>query len=172
MQNKVDPQNKRYQTCPQHVLKPVGIDSIRLSPKLRSFPLKSGHVHVRILLFKTNSAGQAGCRMIGEGGPYFFRIMVLACAGKFQCIKLKVFFPTCQVRVSRFDQSCFRLLLPPSIPAASDYALAATSRSQCALPDLNRERQMPVVTARPGRQLREPGLSGHQDPNCKRKMSH
>ena len=85
---------------------------------------------------------------------------------------MNIFFPAWQVIVSRFYQSCFRLLLPPSPPAASDYALAASSRSQCALPDLNRERQMPVVTARPGRQLREPGLSGHQDPNCKRKMSH
>ena len=33
-----------------------------------------------------------------------------------------ILIPTCQVGVSRFYQSC-RHLLPPSLPAASDYAL-------------------------------------------------
>ena len=70
---------------------------------------------------------------------------------------LCVFFPTCQVRVSRFYQSCFCLLLPPSPPAVMPST--ASSRAQWALPDLNGERQMSVGTARPQRGA--PDLSGH-----------
>ena len=51
---------------------------------------------------------------------------------------LRVFFPTCQVRVSRFYQNCF-LLLPSLLP----------SFLPSFLPDLNCKLQISVGTARP-----------------------
>ena len=72
-----------------------------------------------------------------------------------------MYFPTCQVRVSTFYQSCFRLLLPPSPPAASDCTpnCELQIRSQLSLPDLNGESQISVGNAGP--QLRGPDASGH-----------
>ena len=72
------------------------------------------------------------------------------------------FFPTCQVRVSRFYQSC----MPPTsaFTSSSSTSVASTSstassRSQWALPGLNRERKSSVGTAGP--QPRALDLSGH-----------
>ena len=61
------------------------------------------------------------------------------------------FFPTGQVRVSRFYQSYF--LLPPPLSSELQISvgcrtLTASSKSQWALPDLNCERQISVGTAR------------------------
>ena len=70
-----------------------------------------------------------------------------------------LFFPTCQLRVSRFYQSCL-LLLPFLLPSSFLPRIAtASSRSQWALPDLNRELQISVGTAGP--RPRAPDLSGH-----------
>ena len=72
------------------------------------------------------------------------------------------FFPTCQVRVSRFYQSC----MPPTsaFTSSSSTSVASTSstansRSQWALPGLNRERKSSVGTAGP--QPPALDLSGH-----------
>ena len=95
-----------------------------------------------------------------------------------------VYFPTCQVRVVRFYQSCSPLLLrllrlltrrlllavqipvgtagpQPRLPDRSGHCRTstATSRSQWALPDLNRDFQIAVGTAGP--QPRLPDRSGH-----------
>ena len=89
------------------------------------------------------------------------------------CIFICMFFPTCQVRVTRFYQSdagrgllllLLLLLLPPPprrTPGASSSLAAdrsgncrtssASSRSQWAPPDLNRECQIPVGNAGPQR---------------------
>ena len=90
------------------------------------------------------------------------------------CIWQKThFFPTCQVRVVRFYQSCSPPPPPhppspsppppppPRSPDPSGHCRTSTasSRSQWALPDLNRELQIPVGTAGP--QPRLPGRSGH-----------
>ena len=92
------------------------------------------------------------------------------------------FFPTCQVRVVRFYQRAVLLLLlrlltrrlllavqipvgtagpPPRAPDPSGHCRTSTasSRSQWALPDLNRDFQIAVGTAGP--QLRLPDRSGH-----------
>ena len=81
-------------------------------------------------------------------------------------------FPTCQVRVVRFYQSCSppppplpppppHRPPPPRSPDPSGHSRTSTasSRSQWALPDLNRELQIAVGTAGP--QPRLPGRSGH-----------
>ena len=81
-------------------------------------------------------------------------------------------FPTCQVRVVRFYQSCSPPPPPPHPPPPSPpppprspdpsghcRTSTATSRSQWALPDLNREFQIAVGTAGP--QPRLPDPSGH-----------
>ena len=75
-------------------------------------------------------------------------------------------FPTCQVRVVRFYQSCSpppprHPPPPPRSPDPSGHCRTSTasSRSQWALPDLNRELQIPVGTAGP--QPRAPDPSGH-----------
>ena len=75
-------------------------------------------------------------------------------------------FPTCQVRVVRFYQSCSpppppHPPPPPRSPDPSGHCRTSTAscRSQWALPDLNRELQIPVATARP--QPRAPDPSGH-----------
>ena len=84
------------------------------------------------------------------------------------------FFPTCQVRVVRFYQSCSPPPPPPPLPPPPPHppppprspdpsghsrTSTASSRSQWALPDLNRELQIAVGTAGP--QPRLPGRSGH-----------
>ena len=70
-----------------------------------------------------------------------------------------LFFPTCQLRVSRFYQSCL-LLLPFLLPSSFLPRIAtASSRSQWALPDLNRELQISVGTAGP--RPPAPDLSEH-----------
>ena len=80
------------------------------------------------------------------------------------------FFPTCQVRVVRFYQSCSPppsppppspLRPPPRSPDPSGHSRTSTanSRSQWALPDLNRDFQIAVGTAGP--QPRLPDRSGH-----------
>ena len=81
-------------------------------------------------------------------------------------------FPTCQVRVVKFYQSCSPPPPPPPpppphppLPPGSPDPLMrsrtsnASSRSQWALPDLNRELQIAVGTAGP--QPRLPDPSGH-----------
>ena len=85
-----------------------------------------------------------------------------------------VFFPTCQVRVVRFYQSCSPPPPPPPLlpppphppppprspdPSGHSRTSTARTRSQWALPDLNRELQIVVGTARP--QQRLPDRSGH-----------
>ena len=79
-----------------------------------------------------------------------------------------MFFPTCQVRVVRFYQSCSPPPPPPphppppprsTDPSGHSRTSTASSRSQWALPDLNRELQIAVGTAGP--QPRLPGRSGH-----------
>ena len=89
-------------------------------------------------------------------------------AGRFGLV-----FPTCQVRVVRFYQSCSpppspphpppppRPPPPPPSPDPSGHCRTstATSRSQWALPDLNRDFQIAVGTAGP--QPRLPDPSGH-----------
>ena len=65
-----------------------------------------------------------------------------------------LFFPTCQVRVVRFYQSCSPPPPPPPPPRSPDPSghsrtPTASCRSQGALPDLNRELQIPVGTAGP-----------------------
>ena len=95
----------------------------------------------------------------------------------FQLSFNRVFFPTCQVRVVRFYQSCSPPPPPPPLPPPPPYpppprspdpsghsrtstaSSTASSRSQWALPDLNRELQIAVGTAGP--QPRLPGRSGH-----------
>ena len=91
-------------------------------------------------------------------------------------------FPTCQVRVVRFYQSCSPPPPPPPHPpppppprspdpSGHSWTSTASARSQWALPDLHRE-QIPVGTAGPpprapdptgtaGPQPRLPGRSGH-----------
>ena len=70
-----------------------------------------------------------------------------------------LFFPTCQLRVSRFYQSCL-VLLPFLLPSSFLPRIAtASSRSQWALPDLNRELQISVGTAGP--RPPAPDLSEH-----------
>ena len=71
------------------------------------------------------------------------------------------FFPTCQVRVVRFYQSCSPPRPPPRSPDPSGHSRTSTasSRSQWALPDLNRDFQIAVGTAGP--QPRLPDRSGH-----------
>ena len=98
----------------------------------------------------------------------------------FQCFSAPLaFFPTCQVRVTRFYQSdagrglILLLFLPPPprrTPRASSSPAAdrsgncrtssASSRSQWALPDLNCEFQIPVGNAGP--QPRVHDLSGQR----------
>ena len=79
-------------------------------------------------------------------------------------------FPTCQVRVVRFYQSCSPPppppppsppRPPPRSPDPSGHCRTSTSssRSQWALPDLNRDFQVAVGTAGP--QPRLPDRSGH-----------
>ena len=81
-------------------------------------------------------------------------------------------FPTCQVRLVRFYQSCSPPPPPPPPPpphppppprspgpSVHCRTSTATSRSQWALPDLNRDFQVAVGTAGP--QPRLPGRSGH-----------
>ena len=78
-------------------------------------------------------------------------------------------FPTCQVRVVRFYQSCSppppplpppppHPPPPPRSPDPSGHSRTSTasSRSQWALPDLNRELQIAVGTAGPQRPDRMP----------------
>ena len=94
-------------------------------------------------------------------------------------LKSKSFFPTCQVRVVRFYQSCSPPppphppppsppLPPPRSPDPNrDFQIllvavqipTATSRSQWALPDLNGKFQIAVGTAGPQRRI--PDRSGH-----------
>ena len=86
------------------------------------------------------------------------------------------FFPTCQVRVVRFYQSCSPPPPPPPPPlppppphppppprspdpSGHSRTSTASSRSHWALLDLNRELQIAVGTAGP--QPRLPGRSGH-----------
>ena len=72
------------------------------------------------------------------------------------------FFPTCQVRVSRFYQSCMpptSAFISSSSTSAASTSSTASSRSQWALPGLNRERKSSVGTAGP--QPRALDLSGH-----------
>ena len=81
------------------------------------------------------------------------------------------FFPTCQVRVVRFYQSCSPPPPPPPLPphtpppprspdpSGHSRTSTASSRSQWAQPDLHRKLQIPVGTAGP--QPRLPGRSGH-----------
>ena len=80
------------------------------------------------------------------------------------------FCTKCLVRVVRFYQSCSPPPLPPPPPhppppprspdpSGHSRTPTASSRSQWALPDLNRELQIPVGTAGP--QPRLPGRSGH-----------
>ena len=88
---------------------------------------------------------------------------------KLQLIFVDVSFPTCQVRVVRFYQSCSPPPPPPHPPppppppprspdpSGHSRTSTASARSQWALPDLHRELQIPVGTAGP--QLR--GCSGH-----------
>ena len=96
--------------------------------------------------------------------------------GSFTCRSFTKFcfvsFPTCQVRVVRFYQSCSPpppphppppspLPPPPRGPDPSGHCRTSTasSRSQWALPDLNRDFQVAVGTAGP--QPRLPDRSGH-----------
>ena len=71
-------------------------------------------------------------------------------------------FPTCQVGVSRFYQSevhpASRRFLPSSTSAFS----TVSSRSQWALPDLNRELQISVGTAGPQARAMSAGTVGPQ----------
>ena len=89
------------------------------------------------------------------------------------------FFPTCQVRVVRFYQSCSPPPPPPHPPpphpppprppppppprsldpSGHSRASTASARSQWALPDLNRDFQIAAGTAGP--QPRLPDRSGH-----------
>ena len=85
--------------------------------------------------------------------------------------RIALFFPTCQVRVVRFYQSCSPppppphppppRPPPPRSPDPSGHCRTSTAscRSQWALPDLNRDFQVAVGTAGP--QPRLPGCSGH-----------
>ena len=91
----------------------------------------------------------------------FLRFHCLICT---YCIVL--LFPTCHVRVVRFYQSCSpppppHPPPPPRSPDPSGHSRTSTasSRSQWALPGLNRELQIAVGTAGP--QPRLPGRSGH-----------
>ena len=74
-----------------------------------------------------------------------------------------LFFPTCQVRVVRFYQSCSPPPPPPPPrspdPSGHSRTSTASSRSQRALPDLHRQLQIAVGTAGP--QPRLPDRSGH-----------
>ena len=83
-----------------------------------------------------------------------------------------MFFPTCQVRVVRFYQSCSPPPPPPPLPPPPPHppppprspvgTAGPPPRApdpQWALPDLNRELQIAVGTAGP--QPRLPGRSGH-----------
>ena len=88
------------------------------------------------------------------------------------CHVLFDFFPTCQVRVVRFYQSCSPPPPPPPPPphppppprspdpSGHSRTSTASSRFQWAQPDLHRELQIPVGTAGP--QPRLPGRSGHR----------
>ena len=67
------------------------------------------------------------------------------------------FFPTCQVRVVRFYQSCF--FFRASSSSISSSSSSSQSRSQWAQPDLHCERQIPVGTAGPPPRAQDP--SGH-----------
>ena len=89
----------------------------------------------------------------------------------------KLFFPTCQVRVVRFYQSCSPPPPPPHPPpprpprspdpSGHSRTSTASARSQWALPDLHRELQIPVGTdfqiavGTAGPQPRLPDRSGH-----------
>ena len=79
-------------------------------------------------------------------------------------VGLDVLFPTCQVRVVRFYQSCSPPRPPPPLPPPSPHSpppprspdpsghsrtSTASSRSQWALPGLNCELQIAVGTAGP-----------------------
>ena len=92
----------------------------------------------------------------------------------FQNLGLFRWFPTCQVRVVRFYQSCSPPPPPPPHPppppppppppctpdpSGHSRTSTASARSQWALPDLHRELKIPVGTAGP--QPRLPGCSGH-----------
>ena len=68
------------------------------------------------------------------------------------------FFPTCQVRVVRFYQSCSPPppppppsppRPPPRSPDPSGHCRTSTASSRSQLPDLNRELQISVGTAGP-----------------------
>ena len=92
---------------------------------------------------------------------------------------MNIFFPTWQVIVSRFYQSCFRLLLSSFSsgslglrpqPRAPELSGHCSARSQCALPDLNCESQISVGTVGP--QLRALDLSGHCRVSTARARSH
>ena len=78
-------------------------------------------------------------------------------------VKHLMFFPTCQVRVVRFYQSCSPPPPPPPPrgpdPSGHSRTSTASSRSQWALPDLHRELQIPVGSAGP--QPRVADRSGH-----------
>ena len=90
---------------------------------------------------------------------------------KLQLIFVAVSFPTCQVRVVRFYQSCSPPPPPPHPPpprpppprspdpSGHSRTSTASARAQWALPHLHRELQIPVGTAGP--QPRLPGCSGH-----------
>ena len=115
--------------------------------------------------------------MISDSLKRSRRFHTIACWGLFQRRSQTVsdysrFFPTCQVRVVRFYQSCSPPPPPrhpppspppppPRSPDPSGHSRTSTasSRSQWALPDLHRELQIPVGTAGP--QPRRPGRSGH-----------
>ena len=82
-------------------------------------------------------------------------------------LKTCVFFPTCQVMVVRFYQSCSPPPPPPHPPpphrspdpSGHCWTSTASCRSQWALPDLHRELKIPVGTAGP--QPRAPDPNGH-----------
>ena len=64
---------------------------------------------------------------------------------------VRVWFPTCQVRVVRFYVSCLLLLLLLLLLSlsSSSSCSTATRDPQCSLPDLNREYPRPVFPAGP-----------------------
>ena len=88
-------------------------------------------------------------------------ICVCVCSNMCELLNMKhvysYLFSTCRVRVSRFYQSYLLLLVLLLLLLL--FPSTASSRSQCALPDLNRELQISVGTAGP--QPRAPDFSGH-----------
>ena len=88
-------------------------------------------------------------------------IYMCVCSNMCELLNMKhvysYLFSTCRVRVSRFYQSYLLLLVLLLLLLL--FPSTASSRSQCALPDLNRELQISVGTAGP--QPRAPDFSGH-----------